>query len=89
MRQKTVLRLCISVRQIFSNPIAFIDIKIYAKRVVVQISTVVLQAHHAGCQSVVSNRIFLDIYLNTFFGVLNFGKKSAMRLFFFWKAFKI
>ena len=32
---------------------------------------------------------FLDIYLNTFFGVLNFGNISAMRLFFLWRAFKI
>ena len=39
--------------------------------------------------SVLSNRIFLNLYLNTFFGVLTFGNKSAMRFFFFWKAFKI
>ena len=89
MRQKTVLRLCISVREIFSNPSAFIDIKKYAKRALVKISTVVLPAYHAGCESVLSNRIFRDIYLNTFFGVLNSGNKSAMRFFFFWKAFKI
>ena len=63
--------------------------KKYDKRAVAQNSTVVLQAHYAGCQSVLSNRIFLDIYLNTFFGVHNFGNKSAMRFFFFWKAFKI
>ena len=47
-----------------------------------------LPPHHAGCQSVLSNRIFLNIYLDTFFGVLNFGNKSAMRFFFFWKASK-
>ena len=37
--QETVLRLCISVRDIFSDRIEFIAIKKYAKRVVVQIST--------------------------------------------------
>ena len=52
MRKKTVLRLCISVREIFSDPIAFIDIKKYAKRAFVEISPVLLPAHHAGCQSV-------------------------------------
>ena len=52
MREQIVLRLCISVREIFSDLIAFIDINKYAKRAVVQISTVVLPAHHAGCQSV-------------------------------------
>ena len=52
MGEQTVLRLCMSVRQIFSDPIAFIDINKYAKRAVIQISKVVLPAHHAGCQSV-------------------------------------
>ena len=52
MRSETVLRLCMSVREIFSDPIAFIDINKYAKRAVIQISKVVLPAHHAGCQSV-------------------------------------
>ena len=51
-RQETVLRLCISVREIFSNAIAFIDIHKYAKSAVLHISTVLLLAHHAGCQSV-------------------------------------
>ena len=73
----------------FSDPIAFIDIRKYAKRAAVQISTMVVWAHHAGCQNVLSNRIFWNIYLNTFFGVLNFGNKSTMRFFFFWKALKI
>ena len=86
---ETVLRLSISVREIFHDPIAFIDISQYAKRGVVQISTLVLPAQHAGCQSVLSNRIFLHLYLNTFFGVLNFRNKSAIRFFFFRKAFKI
>ena len=89
MRYKTVLRLCISVREIFSETIVFIDIKKYAKRAVVQISTMVLPADHAGCQSVLSNRIFLNIYLRTFCGVLNFGNKSVMRWFFSWKMLKI
>ena len=81
-------QVCISVREICSDKIAFIDINKYGKRAVVKISTVVLQAHHVGCQSVLSNMIFLNIYLNTFFGVLNSGNKSVMRFFFFWKAFK-
>ena len=51
-RQETVLRLCISVREIFSNSIVLVDINKYAKRVVVQISSVLLPADHAGCQSV-------------------------------------
>ena len=51
-RQEKVLRLCISVREIFPNDIALIDIKKYAKRAVVQISTVLLLAHHAGSQNV-------------------------------------
>ena len=29
------------------------------------------------------NRDFLDIYLTTFFGVRNFGNKSAMKVLFF------
>ena len=86
---KTVLGLCISVREIFSDTIAFRDINKNAKRAVVQISTVVLPADHAGCQGVLSNMIFLNIYLKTLFGVLNFGNKLAMRFFFFSKAFKI
>ena len=53
------------------------------------ISTVLLRADHASFQSVLSNRIFLDIYLNIFFGVRNFGNKTTMRLFFFWKIFEI
>ena len=89
MRKQTVLGLCISVREIFSDPIAFTDINKYGKCAVVMISTVVLPAHHARCESVFRNRIFLDIYLKTFFGVLNFENKSAMRLFFCWKMFKI
>ena len=89
MRQETVSRLCVSVREIFSDPITFRDINKYAKRAAVQISTVLVQPDHAGCESVLSNRIFLDIYLNTFFGVRNFGNKSAMRFFFLWKMFKI
>ena len=52
IRSQTVLRLCMSVREIISDPIAFIDINNYAKRAVIQISKVVLPAHHAGCQSV-------------------------------------
>ena len=55
-----------SIREIFSNPIAFIDINEYAKRAVIQISKVVLPAHHAGCQSVPWKRIFLHIYLRAF-----------------------
>ena len=51
-RSETVLRLCISVREIFSDPIAFTDINKYAKRAVVQISTVLLPPHLAGCQRV-------------------------------------
>ena len=52
MPSETVLTLCISVTEIFSDPIALIDTNIYGKRAVVQISTVVLPGHHAGCQSV-------------------------------------
>ena len=52
MRYETVLRLSMSVREIFYDPIDFVGISKYAKRAVVQISTVVLPAHHAGCQSV-------------------------------------
>ena len=89
MTYQTVLRLCISVREMFSEPIAFRGINKYAKRAAIQISRVLVPADHAGCQSVLSNRFFWDIYLNTFFGVRNFGNKSAMRLFFFWKMFKI
>ena len=89
MRYENVLRLCISVREIFFDAIVFMDINKYGKHDVVQISTVVLPDQHASCQSVLSNRLFLDIYLNTFFSVLNFGNKSAMRFFFFWKMFKI
>ena len=33
-------------------------------------------------------RDFLDIYLTTFFGILNFVKTSAMRAIFFLKVFK-
>ena len=51
VRQQTVLRICISARRIFSNPIAFIDINKYAKLTVVMISKVLLPAHHARCQS--------------------------------------
>ena len=83
MPQQTVLRLCISVREIFSYRIAFRDINNYAKRAAVKISTVLLPSHNAGCQSVLSNRIFIDIYLNNFLGIRNFGNKSTMRLFFF------
>ena len=75
--------------EIFFDPIALRHINKYAKRVAVQILTVLLPADHAGCQSVLSNRIFLDIYLNTFFDVRNFVNKSAMRLLFFWKMFQI
>ena len=89
MRSKTVLRLCISVREIFSDPTTSRDINEYAKCAAVQISTVLVPPDHASCQSVLSNRIFLDIYLNTMFGVRNFGNNSTMRLFFFWKMFKI
>ena len=32
---------------------------------------------------------FLDNYLNTFFGILNFGNTSAMRVIFFLKMYKI
>ena len=39
------------MREIFSNPIAFRDINKSGKSAVVQISTVVLPAHQAGCQS--------------------------------------
>ena len=52
MPSETVLRLWLSVREIFSDPIVFRDINKYAKRAVIQFSTVVLPAHHAGCQSV-------------------------------------
>ena len=48
----SVSRHCISVREIFSDTIFFRDINRYGNRAVVQISTVVLPAHHAGCQSV-------------------------------------
>ena len=85
MPEERVLRLCISVREDFSDPIAFRDTNKYGKRAAVEISTVLLLAHNTGFQSVLSNRIFLDIYLNAFFGVRNFGNKSAMSLFFFWK----
>ena len=77
-----------SVREIFTDTIAFRDINKYGRLAVVEISTVALPAHHAGCQSVLSKTIFLNFYLNTFFGVLNFGNKSAMWFFFFWKASK-
>ena len=77
------------MRKIFSDQLAFIDINKYSKGALAQISTVVLPAHHTGSQSVISNRIFLNIYLNAFFGVLNFGNKSAMKLSFFLKMFQI
>ena len=76
------------MREIFSNPIPFIEINKYAKCAVLQISTVLLLAHHAGCQSVLWNRIFLDIYLKSSFAVRNLGNKSAMRFFFFGKCSK-
>ena len=38
---------------------------------------------HGQSTDILSNRIFLDIYLNTFFVVRKFGNKPAMRLSFF------
>ena len=87
--KETVLGLCISVREIFSNPIAIRDINKYAIRDVVRISRELLPDDPAGCQSVLSKRIFLDIYSNTFLGVRNFGNKSAMRLLFLSKMLEI
>ena len=88
MRWQTVLSLFISITEIFSNPTAFTVINNYAKGGVVQISTVLVPVHHAARQSVLWNRIFLDIYLSTFFGVRNFRNKWARRVFFFGKCSK-
>ena len=52
MRLQTVLRLYISVREIFSNPIPFTVINNYAKSGAVQISKVLLPVHHAASRSV-------------------------------------
>ena len=58
MREQTVFRLCIWVREVFSNKIAFTVINDYAKVGVVQISTVLLPVPHVAHQSVLWNRIF-------------------------------
>ena len=34
-------------------------------------------------------RDFVDIYLTTFFGIINFGNTSAMRVIFFWNCWKL
>ena len=84
MCSQTVLRFCISPREIFSNSIAFTLINRYAKAAVIQISSVFgpfIMLLFEGS----SEGDFLDIYLTTFFRVRNFQKRSAMRVIFFSK----
>ena len=76
----------ISVRETFSNSIAFTVINKYAA---VHISTV-LGAHLSCCLSEGRlTREFLDNYLTTFFRVRNFGNTAGMSVIFFLKTFKI
>ena len=53
LRKQTLFRLCISVREIFSNPIAFTVINNYTESGVLQISRVLLPVDRAARRSVV------------------------------------
>ena len=83
-----VLRLCISLREIFSNLIAFTVINKYENGCIVKISTVFGLIYHIACQRAPLKRDFLNIYFTTFFGVGNIGNTSAMRVFFVCKCSK-
>ena len=54
--EQTVLRFCISLREIFSNRIFFTLINKYGKRAFDQISTVFRRVYHVTCQRVLWNR---------------------------------
>ena len=51
MRSQTLLRLCISLTEIFCKPIALRAINNYAKDGVVQISTALVPVHHGAHRS--------------------------------------
>ena len=75
---------CISQREIFTNSTAFTVINKYGKD-----GAVPLQQCFVPLTCRLSKgpmkRDFLEIWLTTFFGVRNFGNKSAMKVIFFWK----
>ena len=52
MREQTLLRPCISVREIFPNPIPFTVINTFAKGGSAKISTVLVPVHYAAPRSV-------------------------------------
>ena len=61
----------------------------YGNSAVVQMATLFEPIYHVACQRVPLKRDLLDIYLATFSGVRNFGKKSAMRVILFLKMLEI
>ena len=61
----------------------------YGNGAVVQVATVFEPVYHVACQNGPLKRDFFDIYLTAFSGVRNFGNKSARRVIFFLKMFKI
>ena len=61
----------------------------YGNSAVFQIATVFEPVYHVALSKGPLKQDFLDIYLTTFSGVRNFGKKSAMRVIFFLKMFQI
>ena len=61
----------------------------YGNSAVVQMATLFEPVYYVACQRVPLKRDLLDIYLATFSGVRNFGKKSAMRVILFLKMLEI
>ena len=58
MRQQTVLRFCISLKDTLSNAITFTVINKYGKGAIVHIPTVLEPICYVACQRVLSNTTF-------------------------------
>ena len=88
MCQQTVIRLCVWLKQTFSDSITFQIISKYGNRAVVQIPTVFEPVYHVVCQRVLWNGTFWTYILPGFLECVISKRNQLWESSFFWKCSK-